>query len=160
RNIAYRVEKPLDNHWCKPVGHFVQKQQLRIGGQGTRNRQHPLFAAGEESGTLLSTVGKSWKQRVETILSPCAELAATARECGGDRKVLRHSEVAEQAAVLWSPGDTGRGAAVGGGRGQILFCEPQMSSGQRNKTQDRAEGRRFTGAVSAQQADGLRRRHL
>jgi hypothetical protein len=62
---------------------------------------------------------------VEAIFRP-EGVTATACEGGGDSKVLRDGEIAEQTPVLRSPGNSGYGAPIGRRRSQIIPLKPQI----------------------------------
>jgi hypothetical protein len=125
----------------------IEQQELRIGDQRTGDRQHPLLPAGQQAGGLSAALSEARKQGVEAIFRP-EGVTATACEGGGDGKVLRDGEIAEQTPVLRSPGNSGYGAPIGRRRSQIVPLKPQMAGGERNCAHDRTDRRGFAGTVS------------
>src|SRR5262245_59036011 len=80
----------------EPFGCLVEDQQLRVGHERTRDRQHLLLPARELAAHLLAALADPGKQLEHGVGGPAWAAARSAARSGGE--VLPHSEARKDAA--------------------------------------------------------------
>src|SRR5215510_10150888 len=96
----------------EPFGCFVEDQQLRVGHERARDRQHLLLAARELASHLLAALADPGKQLEHGVGGPA--WASAWSTAGGGGEVLPHGEARKDAAPFRHQaepelGDTKRG---------------------------------------------------
>jgi hypothetical protein len=62
----------LDDDGREAKREFVDQQQLRLGHQAGRERQHLPLAAGQQSADARAQVGEAREERIDLLLAPAA----------------------------------------------------------------------------------------
>ncbi len=131
RNVTFLAEANqhlldlCDDDRREPFGGLVHDQEMRIGHQRTRNRQHLLLAAGELATAIVLALGEARECVVDALDGPGA--APHARD---HAQVLVDSERAPQAPPLRHVTDTKPGDLCRLQRQQLLAAHPDRAAGR------------------------------
>ncbi|GCC42075.1 hypothetical protein chiPu_0026433, partial [Chiloscyllium punctatum] len=84
-----------NDHRRKPLGRLVHDQQMRVGEQRARDREHLLLAAGELVAAIVLALGEAREDVVDALDGPGA-----AAQAAGERKVFVDGQRAPQPPAL------------------------------------------------------------
>jgi hypothetical protein len=128
----------------EPLGRLVHDQQMRIGEQRARDREHLLLAAGELAAAMVLALGETREGVVDALDGPGAGSHAA-----GEAQMLVDAERAPETAALRhiadaEAGDVGRRAPC-----DVLAADADRSAAHAHQTHDRLAQRGLAHAVAA-----------
>ena len=133
-----------DDHRRQPLGRLVHHQELRVGEQRARDRQHLLLAAGKLGAAVVLAFGEARKGLVDALDRPGA-----APHPSGQPQMLVDGERAPEPAALRHVADAEAGDAGGRGVGDVLAGEPHRAAGGAHEAHDRLAQGGLAHAVAA-----------
>jgi diketogulonate reductase-like aldo/keto reductase len=143
----------VDDERCKPLGRFVEHEEVGAGDERASDREHLLFATREVAPAVLAALVEVL-ERIEHPLQVPAVLrvrAPVAREF----EVLGDGEPREDAALLGDEPDAALGGLDVAEVGDVHAAVRHRARPRFDRPEDGAERRRLPDAVPADERDDL-----
>ncbi|MGY4172898.1 hypothetical protein ACVIM8_006971 [Bradyrhizobium sp. USDA 4529] len=133
-----------DDHGRKAFGRLVHDQEMRIGQQRTRDREHLLLAAGQLVAAVGLALGEAREGVVDSLDGPGA-----APQAAGKRKVLVDGQRPPQAAALRHITDAEPGDPCRIEPRDLFAANPDRTAAGTHEAHDRLAQRGLAHAVAA-----------
>ena len=166
---AYRLDQLSERGRLRGIhagGGLVEREQLRLGGEGARNLEAPLVPVREAArGIVGARPDADVLEKLESaafdlalffqrfpVFQDRAEHSGTRARVPPDHDVFERGEVGEQADVLEGARDAGDGYPIGREAGDIAPVEEEAACVGPVDSGEEIEQRRLARAVRADQA--------
>src|SRR5436309_5300508 len=133
---------------CKTLRRLVEEKHRRIPHERGGDGEHLLLAVRELVAARRATAGEDREEIQNAGLVP-----AIHQRPRGDREILAHAEIAEDAAPLGDERDACARDTVRRGPGEYGAVDTDRSAARSQKTRDRGDRRGLAGAVAPDKGD-------
>src|SRR3989442_8821200 len=133
---------------------LVEHEKLRMGHEGSTDREHLLLAAGERARELLRALLETGEEVVDpsdVVLDAGAALARISPH----HQVVVHDHSRKEPPALWRLADARTDHFMRLRLGQVAAVEDDLPAGGVHQARDRTERRRLSGSVRTDQRDDL-----
>ena len=141
---------------CQALRGLVEHHELRVAGQGARDGEHLLLAAGEAPAALPPALAQDGEVLEDAVERPARVLAVAPRR---KTEVLADVEMRKDLASFGHVAHPEPEDAVRRLAGDLAVLEAHGAGARRRQSHDRAQRRRLARAIAPEQHGDLARRH-